>query len=468
MAYQMIWETYSSPRRSYEFIDCSMPMTFDQYSNCWYSCFYCFASFQRSVNKVKLDYLQKKVKKVKLSKIINMIRDPDTHWGQFKDFIKNKMTMQRWGMSDPFCPIEEQEWTWYEIIKEFQKARIPIRFSSKSDLLLRNEKYFNLFKETPELFYYMSSIITLDEDLAKILEAWTPSPMKRIETLGKLQKAWVTTCLRLRPYIIWITDRTVKELVKKCAEAWVKHISTEFFCMEARASESVKANFKRISDLCWFDILEFYRKNTDTQWYWRLKRSVVQPYIDELIAEAKKYWMQVFISCPKNKHQWAWPSCCGLPENNPLFKFHKGQFTYALMLAKEKWRVERNDIGKHILYKNLQYVQATGINKANITNVWKYRWLTMYDYMRNLWNNTKSQNNPYRLFNWVLIPYWNDKDWNVIYKYNKNNLKDVETSRFKNLLQSNWGNVVENSCSVDSEDDKSNPFYEPYQNEKIC
>lgn len=446
MQYKIIWENYSSPRRSYELIDCSMPMTFDQYGNCWYSCFYCFASFQRSVGNVKLDYLQKNVRKVSKKKIINMIRNPETHWGQFAEFIKQKMTIQRGGMSDPFCPIEEQEWLGYEIITELQKARIPVRFSSKSDLILRDEKYLNLFKETPELFYYMASIITLDDKMAQILEAWAPSPMRRIETLKKLSDIGVTTCLRLRPYIIGITDRTIKPLLKACAEAWVKHISTEFFCMEARASESVKANFERISKLCGFDIFEFYRKNTDTKWYRRLKRSVVQPYIDELITEAKKYWMQVFISCPKNKHQWAWPSCCGLPESNPLFKFHKGQFTYALMLAKEKWRVERNDLWQHIIYKDMEYCKAQWLNQWWLKQSAKYRGLTMYDYMRNLWNNTSSQNNPYRLFNWVLVPYWNDKDGNVIYKYNKNNINDIETGRYKNLKWKQQLKINEKSC----------------------
>jgi len=37
-----------------------------------------------------------------------MFRDPDKYGGQFKDYIKNKYVLQRGGLSDPFCPIEEQ------------------------------------------------------------------------------------------------------------------------------------------------------------------------------------------------------------------------------------------------------------------------------------------------------------------------------------------------------------------------
>ncbi len=34
---------YVSPRWTYEILDCSMPMTFDTYSNCAFQCVYCFS-----------------------------------------------------------------------------------------------------------------------------------------------------------------------------------------------------------------------------------------------------------------------------------------------------------------------------------------------------------------------------------------------------------------------------------------
>ena len=48
---------YGSPRWTAEVADCSMPMTFDQYSNCGYVCLYCFATFQRAIGDTKDDYL---------------------------------------------------------------------------------------------------------------------------------------------------------------------------------------------------------------------------------------------------------------------------------------------------------------------------------------------------------------------------------------------------------------------------
>ena len=52
---------YSSPRWSNEIADCSMPMTFDTYSNCSYGCLYCFSQFQRAIGNGKESYMHKEV-----------------------------------------------------------------------------------------------------------------------------------------------------------------------------------------------------------------------------------------------------------------------------------------------------------------------------------------------------------------------------------------------------------------------
>ena len=73
---------YQSPRWSNEIADCSMPMTFDTYSNCSFGCLYCFSQFQRAIGGPKENYLAKEVKNVNPEKIKNMFRDPDKYAGQ--------------------------------------------------------------------------------------------------------------------------------------------------------------------------------------------------------------------------------------------------------------------------------------------------------------------------------------------------------------------------------------------------
>jgi len=89
-------------------------------------------------------------------------------------------------LSDPFCPIEEEGEIGLELLKFFNEIKYPVRFSSKSDLILRDERYFNEFVKGKDYFAYMASIITWDSEIAKKLEAGTPSPQRRMEVLKKL------------------------------------------------------------------------------------------------------------------------------------------------------------------------------------------------------------------------------------------------------------------------------------------
>lgn len=51
----MIKNTYQSPHWTNELLDCSMPMTFDTYSNCSFGCLYCFSQYQRAIRTKKKD-----------------------------------------------------------------------------------------------------------------------------------------------------------------------------------------------------------------------------------------------------------------------------------------------------------------------------------------------------------------------------------------------------------------------------
>lgn len=87
---------YQSPRWTNEIADCSMPMTFDTYSNCSFGCLYCFSQFRRAIGNGKEHYLQKSVENVNPKKVMQMFTDPDQYAGQFATYIKQRRVMQ-WG-----------------------------------------------------------------------------------------------------------------------------------------------------------------------------------------------------------------------------------------------------------------------------------------------------------------------------------------------------------------------------------
>ena len=77
------------------------------------------------------------------------------------------------------------------------------------------------------------SIITLDEEKARIIEAGVDSPLKRlgaIEKYAKLNAGGAT--LRLRPFIIGITTPTYLDLIREASNRGATALSTEFFCVE--------------------------------------------------------------------------------------------------------------------------------------------------------------------------------------------------------------------------------------------
>lgn len=76
----------NTPRITYEFPDCSMPMAFDTYNNCSFGCMYCFAQNQRGIGSKKKEYLHKEVKDVSVERIKRMFIDPDKHGGDFAPY----------------------------------------------------------------------------------------------------------------------------------------------------------------------------------------------------------------------------------------------------------------------------------------------------------------------------------------------------------------------------------------------
>lgn len=89
-----IQQNYGSPRWSGEIADCTMPMTFDTYSNCSFGCVYCFSQYQRGTGNGKEAYNNKEVRSVNPEKVKRIFTDPDS--SQFGDYVKTRRVFQ-WG-----------------------------------------------------------------------------------------------------------------------------------------------------------------------------------------------------------------------------------------------------------------------------------------------------------------------------------------------------------------------------------
>lgn len=392
-------------------------MTLDTYSNCSFGCVYCFSQYQRGVGQGKESYFNKEVKSVNPEKIKRIFDGEDS---QFKTFVDAKRPIQYGGLSDQFDGFEKKYGITYEILKFLKEKNYPICFSTKSAWVFHDPKYQELFRGQDN-WNMKFSIITLDEEMAKKIEVGVPSPKERLEAMeiySKLNKGGAT--LRLRPFILGVTDRTYEDLIREAHKHGATAVTTEFFCLEMRSVETAKEHYKVISDCCGFDIVDFYRKHSNGSGYLRLNRKVKEPYVKRMKELCHELGMRFYVSDAHFKETCDNACCCGLP---PEWNYVRGHFGGALQIAKKKGEVKFSEIEKDMNHwEGFMGVDAEGCQfcGGSTASHAKYYGMTMKEYLRYLWNTPRSGKSPYKVFEKVLVPSGKDENGDIIYKYNDN------------------------------------------------
>lgn len=320
------------------------------------------------------------------------------------------------GLSDQFDGFEKKYGVTYEILKYLKEINYPICFSTKSAWVFKDPKYQELF-EGADNWNMKFSIITLNENDAAKIEVGVPTPQERLEAMkiyNSLSKGGTT--LRLRPFIVGVSDKTYLELIEQAAEAGASAVTTEFFCLEMRSINNAKEHYRIISECAGFDIVEFYRHYSNGSGYLRLNRKVKEKYVKAMQEQCHKQGLRFYVSDAHFKECCDNCSCCALP---PDWDYSRGNFSAALQIAKKTGEVRWSDIEKDMYYLNFPWVRAQGFNKNTSEKTAKFKGMTMKDYMRFLWNNPKQGQSPYRLFEKVLMPDRLDEEGNIIYKYNQ-------------------------------------------------
>lgn len=412
---------YGSPRWTGEIADCSLPVTLDTYSNCAFGCVYCFSQYQRGIGKAQEKYLNKDVKCVDVEKLkklfLGEIENQKSGLGQFWQYIKDKRPIQYGGLSDQFDGFEKKYGKTYEVLKFLKEINYPICFSTKAAWVFKDPKYQELFRGADN-WNMKFSIITLDEEDAKHIEVGVPSPQERLEAMriyNSLSKGGTT--LRLRPFIIGVSDKTYLDLIRAAADAGATAVTTEFFCLEMRSVNLAKEHYKVISDRCGFDIVEFYRKYSSGCGYLRLNRKIKEEYVHKMQDLCHELGLRFYVSDAHFKECSDSCCCCALPSN---WKYSRGHFAAALQIAKKTGSVRWKDIEKDMYFLDFDYNKAEGFNTNSAENRAHFKGMTMKEYMRYLWNAPKRGQSPYKLFEKVLVPNGYDEEGNIVYYYNKN------------------------------------------------
>ena len=405
---------YQSPRWTNEIADCSMPMTFDTYSNCSFGCLYCFSQFQRAIGNGKENYLHKSVENVNPKKIKQMFTDPDQYAGQFAPYIKQRRVMQWGGLSDEFDGYERKFGITLDLLRFFKEINYPLCFSTKATWFTKDERYMELIRGQKN-WNFKFSIITKDAAKARIMEKGVPSPEERLEAIERIANAGAGgATLRLRPFIIGISTPTYLDLIRDAGNRGATALSTEFMCVEQR-SNTLKERMPIFNQLCGFDFMEFYKKYSVSSGYLRLNRKVKEPFIRNMKAVCDEIGMRFYVSDAHFKELCCNGSCCGLPAD---WNYSRGQFCEALQIAKKNGVVFYSDIQKDIEeLHQYDWGHAHGYNANSSEKKAHFYGMTMANYMRWLWNNPQAGQSPYKLFEGILRPDGKDEQGNIIYKY---------------------------------------------------
>lgn len=413
-----IKQNYQSPRWSGEIADCSMPMTFDTYSNCSFGCVYCFSQFQRGLSTNNPEaYFGKVVRSVnpeKVKKIFTFERE-----SQFEEYVRQRKTFQWGGLSDQFDGFEKKYGVTLDLLQFFKKINYPICFSTKATWWLDDERYTSLF-ENQKNWNCKFSIITNDDEAASKIEVGVPSSSERIEAIRKftaLNAGGAT--LRLRPFIIGVTSKNYLELIERAHDAGATAVTTEFLCIENRASviPEIKSHYDILSEECGFDILKFYNKYSYGQGYLRLNRKIKEPYIKKMQDLCKKLGMRFYVSDAHFKEACDGSCCCGLPDS---WNYSRGNFSYALQLCKKNGSVRFSEIRKDLGFlENVEYNNAEAFNTGSVERRAKFSDMSMVEYLRYLWDNPNAGQSPCKMFEKVMYPDGYDENGDIIYRYNK-------------------------------------------------
>ena len=184
-------------------------MTFNPYTGCDHQCTYCYASsyipnFKNChPKKDALTMLKREAAKL------------------------NGETVSISNSSDPYPRAEATEGLTRQCLKILGESNCKIQIITKSNLVTRDDDLLCKVPATVAL-----TITTDNDQLAKIIEPFAPTPSQRIRAAQDLIKAGIPVAVRIDPIIPSVNDQPQK-LVATLASIGVKHLTCSTYKAKA-------------------------------------------------------------------------------------------------------------------------------------------------------------------------------------------------------------------------------------------
>jgi DNA repair photolyase len=291
------------------------------------------------------------------------------------------------GMADPGCPIERRHRTGLAVLYMLQKHGRPCLFSTKGDVWL--DRPWRDHVESNPLLAVQVSMVIMEEGKAAIVERGVPSPQRRMDVIKLFADLGRIAILRLRPYIIGLTDHSLDELISAAAGAGAQAVSVEWLCVDGRA-KWMRRDFDKLSEITGYDVCEFYRSHSEQMGYYRLTRELKRPSFERLKALCEKHGLRLHVSCNHFAEEGATGCCCGLPDEGPFGGWSRAQFCNAAIKMKQGQELTLSEFAPDDCW--LAGVKAWDVRNfgASETRGIAHKHLTALDWLRRQWNRTDS------------------------------------------------------------------------------
>ena len=428
--------SYHSPRISSEIPDCSMPITADTYKFCQMACTYCFAYFMKMNNpSIKNSETGMQLQAVNAEKLIAALsgHPKDQRGAQmWRLFYQRKFLLHVGGLSDPFDGFEAKNGVGYEIMTALGDLNYPTLFSFKGPTIM-HKKYVELFEKHAKQnnFAFQISMVTRDDKVAKYIEVGVPSPTKRLAAMKMLSDMGYWTILRLRPYIIGVTDESIDQLLEDALAAGAKGISMEFYALDSRATSEARKRYEWLGKAIGVkDLMSYFAKLSPSErgGYRRLNRLVKETHVKKIYKFCIEHGLTFGCSDPDFKELCTSGSCCSMPDNYPknrlLENWTRQQLTYFLKEARKAY----HKTGKISLFKfseiytnepyfkEMQYLAGDHVSIIGLCEADR-RALNYEKILRGYWNNLRSHANPCNYLHAKIVPCGIDENKDLVYKY---------------------------------------------------
>jgi len=155
-------------------------------------------------------------------KIVTVCKDFDKNVAEQLDSINIVSCGYLSPVTDPFQLLNLKYKLSEKILREFISRNIPIEFITKGKI---PDEVIELIKQQPHSFGQIS-ILTLNEDLRKILVPGGATTSELIDNIRKLSNANIHTVCRIDPILPFITDKRqdLRDLIKTFVDAGANHI----------------------------------------------------------------------------------------------------------------------------------------------------------------------------------------------------------------------------------------------------